>query len=174
MSTRQITAAPAAAVLNAPSAAAQVFAQLLNATLAAALNVPGTKRLEGRKFYVRASGVVTTSGAAITVQPFIAAGSSLTAASDTVLAAPAAVTVAATSCPWTVEAALLFDSTSGKLNGQFSSNINNSVGAPAALATVLTGLNGVNEPVFQIVTGVTFSTAGPGNIATLTEFVLEE
>ncbi len=174
MSTRQITAAPTASPLSAPSAAAQVFAQFLNAALAAALNVPGTRRLEGRKFSVRASGVVTTSGAAVTVQPFLAAGTSVTAANDTVLAAPAPVTVAGTSCPWTIEAQLLFDSTSGKLNGQFTSLINNSVGAPAAIATVLTGLSGNNEPVFSLVAGVTFSTASAGNIATLTEFVLEE
>ena len=173
MSTRQITAAPAAGILNAPSSAAQVFAQLLATNLAAAIAVPGTKRLEGRKFNIRATGVCTTSGAAVTVQPFLAAGSSLTQAQNTVIAQTAATTVAQTSCPWTIEAALTFDSISGKLTGQFTSNVNNQVGALTALPTVITGLNGSNDPVFSVVCGLTFSTASAQNTATLTEFVLE-
>ena len=173
MSSRQITAAPAAGILNAASTAAQVFVQMSNANLAALVAVPGSKRLEGRKFNCRATGVCTTSGAAVTVQPLLAVGSSPNIANDTIIAQPAATTVATTSCPWTIEASLTFDSTSGKLTGQFTSNVNNAVGAPAALATVITGLNGATDPVFNLIVGITFSTASTGNIATLTEFVLE-
>ncbi len=146
---------------------------MLNAALAAVLAVPGTKRLEGRRFTVRASGVVTTSGAAVTAQAFLAVGSSLTPASNTTIAQSAPVTVAQTSCPWSIEAQLNFDSTSGKLHGQFTSNINNSVGALTNLSAVITGLNGNTEPVFNLVAGVAFSTASAQNTATLTEFILE-
>ena len=173
MSTHEVTQAPAAAPITAASAAQQVFATLTNALNATVLNILGTKRLEAKKFIVRASGTCTTVGATTTASPFIAVGTSLTVASDSIIAQPAGVTVNSTSCPWLLELELIFDSTSGKLNGSFKSCINNTPVAAQALSTVVTGLNSTPEPPFSLVAGFQFSAAAAGNIATLAEFVLD-
>jgi hypothetical protein len=177
MSSSQITAAVPAANLAAALATAQIFAALQSGTIPAPalLSVPGGPyRMEAKRFRVRMSGAVTGAAAGVTANPFIAVGSSLTPGSNVVIAQPGtAGAIGAASCPYWLEADLIFDSLSGKLQGYFNGMVNNVAITNAALATVVTGLTSKNDPVFQLVCGVTFSTASTANVASLSEFVLE-
>lgn len=174
MAVRTITAAKPSALLVGNSTSAQIFTDAVNAAIAAILNVPGSKRLEQKRFNVRASGYLTSAGSATTALPTLYFGTSLTPGSNTILGAGTATTVNTTSCPWWMEATLLFDSISGKLQGSFSSMVNNVIVANAAIANVPTGINGASEPVISLVCGMTFSAASAANFAGMSEFVLED
>jgi hypothetical protein len=106
-------------------------------------------------------------------------GNSLVPANNTVIGAVAATVINTTSCPWWIEAALAFDSVSGKLQGSISGMCNNAILAAAAI-TPLTGLNGTSapagtEPVFNLCLGVTFGVnASAQNVARLGEFVIRQ
>jgi hypothetical protein len=64
------------------------------------------------------------------------------AAPGTLIAVSTARAVGTTTAPWWVEAELLFDSVSGKLQGVQSAIVNNLYDAKAALAAVVAGING--------------------------------
>jgi hypothetical protein len=177
MSSRQITAAVPAANLAAALATAQIFAALQSGTIPAPalLSVPGGPyRMEAKRFVVRMSGAFTGSASGVTANPVIMVGNSLTPGSNTVIAQGTATTIGAGTCPYWLEAQLIYDSLSGRLTGYFSGSENNTVIPDTALAgTAVTGLSSKNDPVFQLVCGVTFSTASTANVASLSEFVLE-
>lgn len=188
MSTSAIQKAPPAAAISAAVATSQIFPTLASASLfggvaatpaACILPVPGAKRLEGKRFEVRASGICTTAVATYTVQATLFAAivpptgaASLVPANWTAVAVGAATVVAA-SAGWLIEAELLLDSTSGKLIGNFDSNVGGTYVAKAALTAAITGINGATEPALAFAVGLTFSTASAGNNATLTDFVLD-
>ncbi len=190
MSSIAITKAQPAAQVKANVATAQIFANAANPLVPAIINVPGSGRLEQRKFTVRASGTVTT-GATSTVAPTLYMAKAVpatpfTPGSWTVLGAATGVSFASVSGAWWIEALLQFESIGGTMQGTFSSLILNTVGAAAAIPNLLTGLNGTSnpvvqagasvpqsEPVFVIGVGLTFGTANAGNIGTLGEFTLD-
>jgi len=157
--------------VSANVATAQVFPNPNNALVAAVLNVPGSGRLEQRAFSIRAAGYITTAGA-YNATLSLMSGSSLTPGSNTAIATTAATAVGTTTVPYRLDADLVFDSVSGKLFGNFKSQIGATFAAIAALTAGLTGLNGLTEPVFQLVFAITFSTANAGNVASLGNFSL--
>jgi hypothetical protein len=188
MSTAAIQKASAASPINAAVATAQIFPAVapqgsIGAAAAVAiacmLTCPGSSRLEEKLFTVRASGNAATAGA-YTVQPVIyaavaapAGGTSLTPGNWSAIATGPAVALATTTAPWMIEAKLMFDSTSGKLQGWFDSCINGTFTGSAAIANPLVGLNGATEPVMVFAAGLVFSVANAGNIGKLADFVLD-
>jgi hypothetical protein len=176
MSTAAIQQAKPAANITAALATAQIFADLSTPTLAAILNVPGSMRLEAQPFTVSASGSATSVGAATTVTPSLYAAlvnpaAPLVPANWILLGAGAAQVLNLTSGAWSIEANLMFESLGGKLGGTFKTQQGNVPVANAALANILAGLNGQNEPVFVLAAGLTFSVAGL-NIGRLFDFSL--
>jgi hypothetical protein len=188
MSTSAIQRAQPAANLLAAVTTAQIFALLASGVsigaaappaTACVLYVPGSKRLEQKRWVPRASGIVTTAGAftaqvslyGAVVPPTGAA--SLIAANWTLLGAGAAQAVGTTTAAWLIEAEMLFDSVSGKLQGTFNTNVNNTPVASAAIANQLTGINGATEPVLALAVGITFSSGNAGNIGVMADFALD-
>jgi len=177
MSTDAITQARRAAPVNASVITVQIFPDQQNPAIPVFIAVPGSGRLEQMRFKVRASGSATTVGATTTFAPSLVPGAVITgpAAPLGILAATVVNTATTT---WWIEAQLIFDSISGKLTGQFTGMINNTIIAAAAITPIL-GLNGSNapagtEPVFQVSCGATFGVnAASGNVARLAELVLE-
>lgn len=171
--------------VNANVSTAQIFPSAQTPTLAYTLNAQGSGKLEQKRFYVRASGYVTGGTTTnVTVTLYAVAGPNipanpLTAGSWTVLGASTARAVNSSTAPWFYEAALVFDSVSGKLHGTFTDVINNNLDAAAALSNVVTGINGSTsaslgvEPPIIFVVGITFSAANAGNIGNLGDFTLD-
>jgi hypothetical protein len=175
MSTQAINRAPAAAQVSANVTTAQIFPNSFNSSIACLLTGPGGGVLEQKRFWVRASGYVTT-GTNTNVTITLYSGTSLTAGGNTVLGASTARAVNTTSAPWNFEAVLTFDSVSGKLQGSFKDMINNILDADAALSNVVTGVSGAAgsaSPALNFVIGVTFSAANVGNIGNLGDFSLD-
>ena len=190
MSSSAITKAQPAAQVKANVATGQLFANAANPSVPAIINVPGSGRLEQKKFVVRASGTATT-GATSTVAPTLYMAKSVpatpfTPGNWTILGAATGVSFATTTGAWWIEALLEFESVGGTMQGSFSSLILNTLGAAAAIPNLLTGLNGTSqtvtqgstvvpqtEPVFVIACGLTFGTANVGNIGTMGDFSLD-
>jgi hypothetical protein len=166
----------AGAIVNASVTTAQIFPDQINSSIACVIPVPGSGRLEQKRFRVLASGYATTAAATTTLAVTLYNGSSLAVASNTVIAALAATVVNNTTNPWWMEGVFVFDSVSGKLNGTFSGMISNTIIAAAAI-TPVTGLNGTTgplgtEPVVNLCVGVTFGVNATGNSARLGYFTL--
>jgi len=134
-----IAQAQPAAPLSAAVATAQIFPLATNALVPAFLGVPGSGRLEQKLFEVRASGMATTAGA-FTGAPSLYGAlalptNPLVPGNWTLLGAGAATAFATTSGAWLLQAQFLFDSVSGKLQGSFTSNVNNAGVASAGPPT---------------------------------------
>lgn len=177
MSTSAIQRALPAAALAAALATAQIFPNLATPSQACILICPGSGRLEQKLFKVRASGNFTTGGAFTFLPSLYAAiaipGSPLVAANWSLIAAGTAATVTSASAGWMIEAKLMFDTLSGKLQGTFDSNVANAPVAAAVITNPLTGLNGQSEPVMYFAAGVTFGTANAGNSSRMGDFCLD-
>ena len=175
----QIQDAGAIARLPLLTSSPTVF-QALNPKLAAPsaaaiLAVPGTLRLEQRVFSVRASGIAFNGGgAASTVNIQLAFGTDTNPANDTVFASTGALPVPATGAVgFEIEAELLFDSISGTTAGTFGGFVGTANVARTGLSATISGLNGNNEPVFNMVAIATIATANPANYALLNTFAIE-
>jgi hypothetical protein len=172
--------------VNAAVTTSQIFPQLNNALVPAYLAVPGSGRFEQQKFWVRAQGFATSAGnftVVITLFGFAVLSNNkanplpanpFTPGSWTVIGASTARAVNTVSRPWTYEAELQFDSTSGVMHGIFEDFINNLYDARAAVTNTLAGVNGTFEPCIVLAVGITFSSGNVGNIGTLYEFVLDK
>ena len=165
--------------------ASKIFPAQANLGLASGsacvLTLPGSGRLEGKVFYVSASGVLTTAASTITVQPSLFAVSAatglpsvanqLTPGSYTTLAAPTGVAIAAASTvPWFIEAELICDSISGICHGNMRTMINNTLTGPVACSNTLTGMKLDGDPAGFVVCGVSFSVSNAGNNAQIDAF----
>ena len=133
------------------------------------LLAPASGRLNGVQFIVRASGSATIAAgtytsAQVNLQPVlygVAGGALWTAATANAIFSATALNLlytntVATSFPWVVEAKLIVDAVSGKLQGSVGSIINGTVTAPATLAaTAPTSVapNGA-DPMLQFAVGV--------------------
>lgn len=186
MSSSTLTKAQPAAPVNANVTTSQIFPNRQVPAGPAVLAVLGSGRLEQKKFTVRASGTVTTGGAAnVTVTLYAAKaipGVPFTPGNWAVLAASTARAVATATSGFLIEADLELESVGGSLQGRFFALVNNLMDAYAAITNPLTGLNGTGEavgaipaaePVFYLAVGITFSAAAAGNTAALGEFVLD-
>jgi hypothetical protein len=181
MSTSSINRATPATSLpskvNANSVAVQVFNRADSVLLPVVLTAPGGGVLEQKKFLVRGSGYCTTAGAyTVVVGLYAGIVAPTLAAPGTLIAVSTARAVGTTSCPWWVEADLIFDSVSGKLQGVQSAMVNNLYDARVALAAVVAGINGAvgsGEPAIYFALGITFNTGNVANIGVCSDFVLD-
>ena len=149
---------------------------LLGAPSAAAiLQVPGSQRLEQRLFQARASGVLSNAGgAAATGTISLFAGTDTVVANDgTALATITGNVPAGAAVSYHLEVDLLFDNVSGTLFGSFSGFIGTTLVARTVIAAYPTGLNGNNEPVFNLVLGAGIGTANAANYALCNTFAIE-
>ena len=128
-------------------------------TLALICPIPPGGVLEADPFDVVASGFLNI-GTSSTVNIKLYSGTSLTPGSDTLLGASGAITAFAGKAPWYAKATLIYDSTSGKLQGSIKFMVNNTLVAEAAVSNVVTGLSSVNNPIANFVISFTFATAG--------------
>jgi hypothetical protein len=192
MSSIAINRAAAALPLPGLVTTAQIFALASNALLPAVVSAPGKYAIEQKRFRVRGEGNAFVSVNTTTVKPtlygaLVVPASPLVAANWTVLAAGAAVAIATTTltCPWWIEADLIFDSVGGFLQGIWNQIVNNTYAAPAAIGNQLSGINGSNQnatqnavvippadPVVQFAVGLTFSVANALNGGNLSNFEL--
>lgn len=162
-----------------------IFLQSDSSSLAAYVSayqgglVSGTSLLDGKAFYVRATGKVTTGASStviVTLWYSPTARTSITYNGTGVLTTGVTLTtgaIATTSGNWMLEAEFLWDSVSKQLNGVFTglSSPTPTVVSPTA-ATQLTSVDlSVPGPGFMV--GTHFGTTGAANVNNLTEFVLE-
>lgn len=139
----------------------------------AILSVPGTGRLEQRKFQILASGFANCA-ADCTLTINIYGGISAVAANNTLLASSGAValTLAGVGKPWWVILDLIFDSVAGNLCGTRTAQVGQTPVAAAAIPNQLTALNAATEPVFQLTAFAQFSVANVASYCTLADFGL--
>lgn len=154
------------------------------------LNVPGSNRLNGQPFRVRAAGYVSfaagtyTSSVQTLLHASTTAGFTAAASSAIYSAAAVAVTISAATAkviPWFVETIVSGDSTSGLLNIVNEANMNNGaqqITAPAVGVNLPTAVNFATEPPLQfaasIQIGATSNTFPLSAVTTtLTAFQLE-
>jgi hypothetical protein len=187
MSSSAIKRAAPANPVTAAVATAQLFSLASNNALACSLPVPGKLTLEAKRFTIRAEGNLFTAGAAYTAKATLYAqqtypASPLVPANWIQLCSGTARTVPNTWTPWWIEANVIFDSTSGLLQGTFNQMVMNLFDASAAVTAGITLLNGSNQPVtqggtvvqpadpvFYVAVGLTFNTAG-ANVGNLANF----
>lgn len=175
-------AAPANNVV-ANTGNAQLFALTSNPLVPVTVAAPGKLILEAKRFTVRAEGYLTTNGAYTAKASLVAGltipGTPFTIGNWTLLGAGTARAVGTTTCPWWIEANLICDSISGKLHGVFNQLVNNLYDATAAVANVVTGINGTNlpvgsvqpaDPIVYFGVALTFGTADALNVGNLTNF----
>jgi hypothetical protein len=155
------------------------------------LSAPGSNRLNGQSFRVKASGYVTLTAGTFTssVQPLLYASTSsgftASAAAAIYSASAIAITVSSATAkqiPFSIEALLEGDSTSGLLNGSVTGLLNNGAQqgatAPVAIVNAPTSINFATEPPLQfamsVAVGVTSNTYPlNGGTANLTQFQIE-
>jgi hypothetical protein len=166
----------------------KIFQSSLTAGGNYTLNLPGSNKLNGKKFGVRMSGNAFGHTAATTLQLQLlglAPGGA-----NVILAQSTARTLqTAAFNPWTLEAELIVDGTqvllasgnfsgseigSGILTGQFKDTIFGTapaIDAPAILTNnISANINMANEPSLQFFAAVLFATSDALNVATLLEF----
>ena len=174
-----------ATALTNPLTNDSIFLQADNSALTAYVSayqggmVAGTSLLDGRPFYVRASGKVTTGASStLIVTIYYSAAASAAIAYNTTGVSTTGVTlttgsIATTSGNWMLEAEFLWDYTSKQLNGVFTglSSPTPTV-ATAAAATQITAVD-LSVPGPGFTCGCHFGTTGAANVCTLSEFVLE-
>lgn len=173
-----------AATLTNPLTNDSIFVQADSSTLASFVAIPGdfvsgTSRLDGKMVYVRASGkVITTASSTLigTLYYSSAARTSTTYNGTGVSSTGATFTsgsYASTSGNWYIEAKFIWDSTSKILGGHF--NVFSSATPSITAETVNTAITSVDLsiPGPGFIVGCHFGTTGTGNIATLSEFILE-
>ncbi len=150
---------------------------LNSATQALVVNIPPGGPLEQRRFKVLASGYVST-GASSTCTVKLWSGTSTTTSSDTVLASTGAMTAVSGKYPFSLEADLIYDSVSGKLDGVQNALANGgTIISNAALAgspPLSLSINNANNPVLSFVLSAAFGTSNGANKINVQEFGIYE
>lgn len=191
-----IAVAPAAANLTISSGAAtaafNVIAGEPGAGTQVNLNAPGTNRLNGQPFVVRAAGSIavaagtyTTAATPIQIVLNAASTASFAAASgnaifsSTALVAYTWTSAVAGGLDWQVEAHLEGSNTSGKMTGYAFATVTDANGKATNTTSVITAqsptVNYATEPPVQFTVGIISAAANllASPVASLTNFVLE-
>lgn len=146
---------------------------LASATQALVLSIPQNTIIDGKPFELVASGLLN-HGASSTVTLKVYSGTSTTVGSDTSIATSGAITAFSGKSNFWVKLKLVFDSTSGKLNGTYQFMVNNVLVAEAALSAVVTGITATagvaGAPAANFVMSVTFGTGNAANSITVNVF----
>lgn len=192
-----ISQAPAAASLTIAAGAAtatfNVIAGEPGAGTQCNLNLPGSNRLNGQPFKVRAAGFLslaagTFTSAATPLQVVLNASNtaSFAAASGNAIASLTAVaaftwtSAVAGGLDWEVEAELIGSNVSGKMTGYVFGNMTNPNGVPtnttsAATAQSPSSVNYATEPPVQFAVSIISAAANllAGPVASLSSFQVE-
>jgi hypothetical protein len=189
-----VTAAGAASTTAAVTGIFNVIAGEPGAGSQLNLSAPGTNRLNGQPFRIRAAGYCSFASGTYTasIQPLLyastAAGFTASAAAAIVSNAGIVVTVASASTigvPWAIEAYLSGDTTSGTLAGISSQIVNNQTlivttgaTAPVAILNIPTSISFATEPPLQFAAAVTIGATSndfpkSNVVSNLTQFVIE-
>lgn len=145
------------------------------------LLVPGSSRLNGQEFVVKASGnfLVGTGGGSSTVQFKLSANTGTVASpSYTVIAQSTAFATEAldnTYYPWNMSVVLEGDTLSGIVQGTQGWLMDGTVNVSpvTGLTANLSGVSFGPEPPFGLVISVTFGTSESGNAANMYRFSIE-
>lgn len=125
--------------------------------------------VDGRPFLLRVVGVVTVA-ASSTFVCGVYNGTSSTLTNDTLIAASASYTITtASSINFIMDIDLLWDSVSSKLNGQFSSNVNNTFTGGAAI----TSISSLSVTNLSFIPAFTFGTNAGTATVTVKEFLFQ-
>lgn len=196
-------AAPITIASGASTAAFAVIAGEPGAGLQCNLNAPGSNRLNGQPFTVRAAGYFTVPASAATLATYTSSAvpirfalfgsntASFAAASGNVLwtttsqAIFSVTSATALSCDWEIEAVFNGSNASATLIGTGNSRHGTSPSAPGTglvdtVGATTNGLSSVNfatEPPVQFACGIITAASnllGSGATATLTNFEIEQ
>lgn len=162
-----------AASLANPTAAA-TFVQSDDSTKAAAVYFPVLdSSVTSATFAFRATGRATTVGAH-NITPKVSYGVSVTAASNTVIAAATARAGATNTATWSIEGVLIWNSTLKSLQGKFTALNGSTIvqDAWAVLTNVPTSVD-LTTGGLGLSVEITIATGGAGTIGYLDEFTLE-
>lgn len=129
-----------------------------------AVSIPPNSPTEKLEFDLFISGRITTAGNyTATLKLYGGAAPTGTPGSDTQVATSGAVTVNNTTEPFWLQLQLVYDSTSGKMRGQFKGQVGNTVVAATTLSNSPTGIENSNDPVASFYPTITFSGANAEN-----------
>lgn len=159
-------------VNNTGVTTSQIFATVTGGSVALVLPIPGSGRLESEDIEIFASGWATVGGVTPALNVTCFSGTSLTPGSNTILAALGSAQTVTTSASydWALWLSLFCSSKTGKVQGSFVIEIDNTVSARAAISNQLTSQNPATEPFLNLVIGVTFTVANAANVAQLNRF----
>lgn len=149
---------------------AVTFVQAEDSTKAAAVFFPQQVAGSSASFRFRARGRTTTTGSHNNT-PKVSLGTSVTAASNTVIAAATARAVATTTAVWEIEGVLVWNGTSNLLKGWFKA-LNGSTAVLDADAVTTSATADLSVPGVGLSVEVTVATGG-GDVAALDELSLE-
>lgn len=125
--------------------------------------------VDGRQFKIRVVGIVTAA-ASSAFQCSLYQGSSSTSSNDTLVAISASYVInPAKSVNFVIDANFLWDSTTGNLNGWFSSDVNNTYTGAAAITAIAT----LSVTNLNFIPAFVFGTSNTGNTVTVKEFLFE-
>lgn len=170
--------APVAPITTAANTSSEFVGTLANGNPAVIAVAPNSV-LSGRPFKVRLTGEYTVGATSTTFKPQFRLGTSSTAASNTAIATPTAVstnTASVLSSNFIVEAEMIWDVTSTQLNGTFNSLIYNTLGTSALITqtTSVTALGNGGTTGLNFVPTFTFSAASTSNSVTVLDFAIEQ
>jgi hypothetical protein len=136
------------------------------------LAVPSKALLEGQPFELLVSGDIFIGGATPTAVLKLYSGTSMTLGSDLLLGATAAAALTTANNPFYFKASLIGSTGTGKIVGSFKSLFGATLGAEAALAAPITGVNFKNDPVANFMLTVTPNNANANSSITLYEYAV--
>jgi hypothetical protein len=181
-----IAQAPAAASLSVTATGTYAFNVIAGEPGAGAqlyLNAPGSNRLNGQRFRIRAAGGIQLNSGSYTatVQPVLFASKTpgFTAGAGNTIFAPTAGSIAITVTQkllWSFDVDLNGDNNSGTLQGSGSMQFNNAALAVAQLGNLPTALDFSVEPPLQFSVGIVLGTSVgtfSSGVLTLSQFQLE-
>lgn len=159
-------------VNNTAITTAQIFPTVTGGSLALVLPIPGSSRLESDPIEVVASGWATVGGTTPNLNVTLYSGTSLTPGSDTILGALGSAQTVTTSASydWIIRAILFGSTKTGKIQGSFTVEIDNTFTAWASFSNQLTSQSFITEPSLSLVVGITFGVANAANVAQLNRF----
>lgn len=159
-----------AAALSNPTSAS-VFVTSADATKPAIVYLPGSSKLDGKPFRVRAVGKAT-GGTTTNLTIVIQQGTSVTAGSNTDCFTSGAKAINSVNGNFIVEFIGSFDATSKIIQGLGTGMVND-VAVAAAAITAQTAMDPATEGIGFVVSAV-FSATNAGNTVSLTDFSLEQ
>lgn len=126
----------------------------------------------GSRFTVRAWGRVTTAGS-YNFTVFLQYGTSLTAASNSDISNSGTVSLASLTTNWFIEANLIWDGVSNRINGSSQNLVHTTLEAIVTIDTAITGADPDAGTERGFVCGCTFGTGAAGNLAYLDGFQID-